>query len=553
VSLPAATTVLVVIGSLSLALSVWLTKISQPWAFFSLPTRAWELVAGGLVALLAPRLRRSREAGAAILGWAGLAVILWSVIHLSASTPFPGTAALAPVGGTVAMLISGCAEPRLGPILILGRKPLQVIGKLSYSWYLWHWPVLVLAPAVAGHALALWQNLVLAAFSGLLALATVIVVEVPIRFSPWVAARSARSLIIGATASAVAVVSSVAIAYSLPSLQGHGLAPVATIAATAFSSAKVAAAPAKAEAVTSTTIDPAAAAVSNSLAPILAAVARSVTTQNVPSNLNPSLSRAAGDKARPFVDGCLDTFTDATVRRCTYDPTQSATTTAPATPATTVFLFGDSHAAQWFPAIDTLANAHGWRLVTLTKATCPPVSIPVWSPILGRPYRECDDWRNRVLARIRTERPALVILGVARHYDTEYHFKVYSPQWIQGLADMVATIRRTGSRVAVMGAIPKPVDSVPSCLSAHLTTAVACTEPLSQAIDAQGVADEQAAVLGAAGAYLDTRPWLCTATTCAAIVDNLLVWRDDNHLTTSYTTWLAPVIGAELAQAVAIT
>src|SRR5215207_8385412 len=125
--------------------------VSQPWAFFSLPTRAWELAAGGLVALAASRLARLPGLAAATLGWLGLEAILWSITRFGPSTPFPGAAALFPVAGTAAVLAAGCAAPRLGPDLVLRRWPLQLGGRLSYAWYLWHWPLLVLAPAVVGH------------------------------------------------------------------------------------------------------------------------------------------------------------------------------------------------------------------------------------------------------------------------------------------------------------------------------------------------------------------------------------------------------------------
>ena len=138
-------------GAGSLALSLRLTARSAPWAFLSLPTRAWELAAGGLIALSASTLRRLPGVAAATLGWLGLEAIAWSMTRFSAATPFPGTAALLPVGGTAMVLAAGCAAPRLGPGLVLGWWPLQAGGKLSYSWYLWHWPLLVLAPAVAGH------------------------------------------------------------------------------------------------------------------------------------------------------------------------------------------------------------------------------------------------------------------------------------------------------------------------------------------------------------------------------------------------------------------
>jgi hypothetical protein len=105
--------------------------------------------------------------------------------------------------------------------------------------------------------------------------------------------------------------------------------------------------------------------------------------------------------------------------------------------------------------------------VSLTK-TCPPVQLSFWSPVLGRPYVECDRWRANMLQRIRTEWPALVVLGAARHYGDVYHFQVYGPAWISGLAKTVHQVRATGAQVVVLGPTPKPKVDVPDCLSRHL-------------------------------------------------------------------------------------
>jgi SGNH domain (fused to AT3 domains) len=88
---------------------------------------------------------------------------------------------------------------------------------------------------------------------------------------------------------------------------------------------------------------------------------------------------------------------------------------------------------------------------------------------------------------------------------------------------------------------------MPDCLSSRLRAAVGCTEATNVAFpDPSGVASESAAVVAAGGAYLDPRRWFCTVTTCAVMVDNLLVWRDDNHITVPFATYLAPAVGAYL-------
>lgn len=194
------------------------------------------------------------------------------------------------------------------------------------------------------------------------------------------------------------------------------------------------------------------------------------------------------------------------------------------------------------PALNATAVQDHWKLENLSKATCPPLLLPLVSPQLGRTFRECESWRTSVLARIAAERPALVILDMARHYGPEYHFVVYSPAWVNALGDMVRRLRSTGARVLVFGPTPKPPGGVPYCLAQHLGDVPACTAPLTDEVNLPRSAAERAAVLAAGGAYLDVAPWVCTLGRCADIVGNLLAFRDDNHLTATYTAWITPLI-----------
>jgi hypothetical protein len=189
-----------------------------------------------------------------------------------------------------------------------------------------------------------------------------------------------------------------------------------------------------------------------------------------------------------------------------------------------------------------MASEHHWQLESLTKTTCPPLQIDVFSPYLGRQYTECETWRSAMIARIEAEHPALVILGVARHYSTDYGFTVYSQSWVSGMAATVRELRNHGIHVLVMGPTPKPPADVPTCLSGHLDDVAACDFAKSSGINAAGMAAERAAVVAAGGDYLDISPWVCTDHICDVVVGNMLAYRDDNHLTTSYTSWLEPAL-----------
>ena len=160
----------------------------------------------------------------------------------------------------------------------------------------------------------------------------------------------------------------------------------------------------------------------------------SLANSQVPATLTPSLADAAADVPPPFDDGCFNGFTDASVHTCLFGDT---------TASRSVVLFGDSHALMWFPAIDNLAKQQHDGLVVMAKATCPPFEIPIFSPDLGRPYTECDQWRAAELRRMATLRPAVVILGFSHEYGiAQDHVTVDGPAWLSGLGDMISTIER---------------------------------------------------------------------------------------------------------------
>ncbi|MGA3218747.1 MAG: acyltransferase family protein [Acidimicrobiales bacterium] len=550
--------VLALVASGSFVFSLWLTRADQPWAFFSLPTRAWELAVGGLVALAAPVLRRLPVGAAIAIGWAGLAAVVASAIGFGASTPFPGTAALVPVLGAAAILTAGLVPSPWGPVAVLGTAVMGLIGAISYSWYLWHWPVLVLAPYVVGHALSEGATLALAVGSGVLAWATYRLVEEPGRRSKWLSERARRSLLAGLGLSTAGACTCLVAALLLPTLEGHGLAPVAAIGSAGNRSQSAApgrwptlvaskrallAGPGRGQ--RATTLTAAQASLAWDQRQVVAALERSARMMGVPSNLDPSLADASASEAPPFFDGCLLSFTEVQVAPCVFGDLGSATT---------VVLFGDSHAAMWFPAVDAMANARHWRLVVWTKATCPPVDVTIVSPDLGRTYSECDEWRAEATSLILAMHPLLVILGMSPNYDPLYDITEDGSQWLAGLSRSVTALRSSGARVLVLGPVESPDWVVPDCLSAHLDDVRACNVAPTEGhagpgligYDNADITAEQTAVVRAGGTFVNVKPWFCAAATCPVVVDNLLVFRDNSHITVPYAAYLAPLINDEV-------
>lgn len=190
--------VLALIGAASLVAGVLWTRTSPSWAFFSLPTRAWELAAGGLVALSIQQWRRLSLRTASIAGWGGLALILLTCTQLNAHTPYPGTEALLPVLGTALIIGGGAVTGGLGPGRLLCRPAMRAIGRISYSWYLWHWPVLLLMPALLGEPAGLPARLSATAVSAGLAVLTLHLVENPGRFAAALRCSARVSLVVAA-------------------------------------------------------------------------------------------------------------------------------------------------------------------------------------------------------------------------------------------------------------------------------------------------------------------------------------------------------------------
>jgi peptidoglycan/LPS O-acetylase OafA/YrhL len=523
--------VLGLVAAASLAAAVVWTRTSPPWAFFSLPTRAWELAAGGLVALSIHQWRRLPLLPAAIAGWGGLALILLTCTQLGPSTPYPGTAALLPVLGTALVIGGGCVTGGLGPGRVLCRPAMRAVGRVSYSWYLWHWPVLLLMPQLLGEPAGLPGRLAATLVSAGLAVITMHLVENPGRFAAALRRSAKASLALAGAASAVTACACVLLLTVVPVPVGHGpAAPQAKIDALPQTPAGPAPQAVPPQAVTSQE-----AAVQNAFAQARDAIAAAAELRAIPSNLNPSLDRAPGDKAAVFVNGCVRSWRDVGQNECATGDTASPTTVA---------LIGDSHAAMWDPAFQQVAEQRHWRLETLAKVTCPLQDLGITSPYLGREYTECEQWRGQIMARLQAEHPRLVVLSMSRRYGADFGFTSYDPAWIDTLNRTVAQLRNAGATVLVLGPVADPQSSVPTCLSSHLDDATACAPARSVAVNDNGIAAEQVATSRAGGHYANLADLFCTPDRCPVIVGNTMVFRDDNHVTTEYAQLLAPVIGA---------
>jgi len=172
------------------------THSSPTWAYFSPFTRGWELGIGAIAAALVPQFTRLPRVIGALLAYAGLGAIVAGALWFTSSTPFPGTAALLPVLGAAAVVVGGAAG--LGAGKLLGLRPVRSIGRVSFGWYLLHFPpMIILTGALWTHPLPVHENLVIAVATLAGAYLLYAVVERPIRRSVFLGYRPWLSIAMG--------------------------------------------------------------------------------------------------------------------------------------------------------------------------------------------------------------------------------------------------------------------------------------------------------------------------------------------------------------------
>jgi peptidoglycan/LPS O-acetylase OafA/YrhL len=173
----------------SLVACIVLTFAAPQFAFYMMPLRAWQFASGALLWIYfandAKQVSTAEQRGVVVyklpwIGWLGLALLLGAGVCLDANHPYPGFRALIPTMGAVCIIASGCYRTGHGVSRWLSSKPMQAIGAISYSWYLWHWPVLLLGHALTGSDAPAYK-VVCVIISLIAATASYLIVERPMR------------------------------------------------------------------------------------------------------------------------------------------------------------------------------------------------------------------------------------------------------------------------------------------------------------------------------------------------------------------------------------
>jgi peptidoglycan/LPS O-acetylase OafA/YrhL len=530
----------VVVGSFATNLA--LTHSELGWAFYSLPARAWQLAAGGLLAVAAGRFgapNRFLVAVGGVAGWAALGAVVIAGLVLSESLPYPGLAAVVPTVGSALLIATGTI--RSGPGIVLASRPFRFLGRISYSLYLWHWPILVFAPLAAGRTLGLDVNagLVVAAIAA--GWASWRFVEEPFRRGRLSIARGTRRVLASGLA-AIALVAFLAgtVAYgSVRAIDEIGVATVdpAPLSTTPDPTQPVAMNPTRSPANTSTpTRTP-----TLSATPEPPAVTSWTEIPDVelsdriplPADVRPALAAARKDKERIYPEHCAAQLRDVEPAGCVYGDPHGRFTIA---------LVGDSHAGEWFSAFEALASAHGWRLVPYVKVSCPFIDMPVIHFDLKREYVECATWRANVIADLRADPPDVTVFGFSHRgiYPALASEKGVEPE-SQALA---RAIRRIPGPHIVMIDTPRTTVDIPGCIASHPKDLAACAIQRATAFTKLfGVREARVAELTGAD-LIDLTPTVCPAMPCQVVRDGMIVYRDNHHLTATFSASLAPALEA---------
>ncbi|XAS69735.1 acyltransferase family protein [Micrococcaceae bacterium Sec5.7] len=480
----------------SLLYSIDQTAANQAYAYFDTRARLWEFALGSLLALFLPYLKPGR-ALRVVLGWAGLVAMIACGLVLTVDRSFPGFIALWPTLAAAAIIVAGQSGSRFGADRLLGWKPLVRLGDNSYALYLWHWPLLVLALAGADiTAPDLVQGLAIVAGAILLAVLTTKFVEKPLREWHWPELRAWRTAVVivacGALlAGPVAVWQTQLTAEEAAAdAQPRELTPGAAVLAPENAGKPMPEAK----------IIPAPAAMENEWADIDGLCA----DENVPTD--------------PLLEGCLqNTKPDAVTKR--------------------IVVLGDSHAQQYMAALGPIAKQRGWEVVTLLRGDC---RFGAESPERDA---GCNAFNRAGAAYVMEHRPDAVFT-VASLTHAEAPFETEVPGYLDGIKQF------TDAGMDVVGVRDNPRfrTNMPECVQKNGADAPECNPPLNESLAASSPLDDYRGKVEDLH-LMDLSDFICADGTCPAVVGNVYVYKDDNHLTKTYVESMIPMFEKRLLAA----
>lgn len=482
--------------AVSLAFSVDQTATNQAYAYFDTRTRLWEFALGSLLALGLPLLKPGKVLRVA-LGWAGLVAMVSCGLVLTVDRAFPGFVALWPTLAAAAIIASGESGSRFGADRLLSWKPLVSLGDNSYALYLWHWPTLVLALAATDvQAPNLGQGAAIIATSVALAVLTTRFVEKPLREWRWPQVRTWRT--------AVVVIACCAL-----------LAGPVAVWQTSLSAEEAATAAQPRD------LTPGAALLTPGNAGAPAPEGRIIPGPVALDNDWAGIHQACtgpNATADPVLEGCRQAVPEGgTTKR--------------------IVVLGDSHAQQYLAALAPIADSRGWELVTLLMPACR------FGAESETRNAECNAYNRSSAAYVLEHRPDAVFT-VATLTHEEAPFETEVPAYLEGIRPFA------GAGVEIVGIRDNPrfTINMPECVQRHSRDAPACNPPLNESLaEPSPLEIYRGKVQGLH--LMDLSDFICAGGICPAVVGNIYVYKDDNHLSRTYVESMIPMFEERLLAA----
>ncbi|MCY0904397.1 acyltransferase family protein [Arthrobacter sp. H14-L1] len=478
----------------SLVFSIQETGSNQAVAYFDTRTRLWEFALGSLLALALPYLNFPRILRV-LLGWIGIVAMISCGIVLEVDQQFPGYIALWPTVAAALIIIAGKTESPIGADRLLSSRPLVFMGGNSYALYLWHWPLLVIYLGVSGQEKAGWFSGTVVIVSAIvLSILTTRFVEKPIRDWKWAESSKLR-------AGVVMAVSLALVAVPLGGLQLH-LDKVSMKAGAG-----------------STPENPGAAA-------LFAGYSPAASAKTAP--LVPALTDIADQW--PVWDGGCTVIDKSDESRTRCDNGNDAN------PAKTIAVVGSSHALMWSTPLLEMAKKNNWRVVAFTGGFCPVTDGTDADISPG-----CADYVRGALDSALELRPDAVVTTSTRAAHSLSTSEYLDPSW----AGIISKVTAAGIPVVAIRDTPRfdqtPLGSGPDCVAKNLKDYSICATAKDQSFSA--VSPTDALQEGLPGvSFLDFTPYFCPEDSCPAVIGNVLVYKDSNHVTRTYLSTLTPVV-----------
>jgi len=497
-----------------LAYSVIATPLDPTFVYFATPAHGWEFAAGGLLALGADRLERSRWQDFVVVrslaSTVGLVLIVVSFFIFDADTVFPGWVALIPVVGTVAVIAAGTGLARWAPTSWLSWRPVQFVGDTSYATYLWHWPLIVFAPALLVRPLGFVDKVVILVAVLLLSWLTRRYVERPV--IEGVAWRP-RRVAYGAAAAATAVIVGAALV-PIPVLHDQAVAAQQQIADRVDGGDDCLGAPAleSTDCEFRLSVDPA---------------------FTGPEALEvPPVSTLRGVDDVALSSSCADAAHGS-----------SECVAGPADASAVIALVGDSHAEAVQPGVEFSTTERDWEVRSYTRRSCPAIDAE-WSAQPEYSYKEgdpeCRAWRASMIEQIAADPDidVVVVSSFGRRYGatdaaTEEMAAALSRTWMRWV--------EAGKEVVVVGELPTTSSDVATCVTKR-DASTDCSRPRAEAMAPEPM--ERAVQLAASPhiTVMDLSPGVCDDELCYAAVGGLPVYEDWHHLTPAFARSLTPLM-----------